>query len=85
MKLGTEVGLGPGHNVLEGIQLSLKGHTPNFPPMSVVDQDATWYGGGVTSAQATLCMGIQLLRKRAQLPIFGHVYGSQTVAHLSYC
>jgi len=38
MKLGTEVGLDPGHIVLDGDQLPLKrGHSlPNFRTMSVV-------------------------------------------------
>jgi len=33
MKLGMQVGLGPGHIVLDGDQ---KGHSPHFRPMSVV-------------------------------------------------
>ena len=38
MKLGTVVGLGPGHIVLVGAQLPppKKGTAPNFRPMSVV-------------------------------------------------
>ena len=39
MALGTEVGFGPGHIVLDGDPASppLKGHSPlNFRPMSVV-------------------------------------------------
>jgi len=39
MKVGTEVGLGPGHIVLDGDAATpLKGHSPapNFRPMSVV-------------------------------------------------
>jgi len=40
MKLGMEVGLGPGHIVLDGDSApsSPKGHSllPNFPPMSVL-------------------------------------------------
>jgi len=37
--LGTEVDLGPGHIVLDGSQLPLKGHrtaAPSFRPMSIV-------------------------------------------------
>jgi len=52
MPLGMELGLGPGHNVLEGTQLSppKKEAQPPFPPMFIVangwmDQDATWYEG----------------------------------------
>jgi len=38
MLLGTEIGLGPGHIVLDGDQASPKkgGTAPNFRPMSVV-------------------------------------------------
>jgi len=36
MTLGTEVGLGPGHTVLDGDRAPPKGETPNFRPMSVV-------------------------------------------------
>ena len=50
MKLSTEIGLGPGHIVLDGNPASppKRGTAPNFRPMSVVangcmDQDATWY------------------------------------------
>jgi len=48
MPFGTEVGLGPGHNVLDRDSDPQKeGIAPNFRPMSVVakrveDQDATW-------------------------------------------
>jgi len=53
MALGTEVGLGPGHIVLDGIQLpSPKGAEPSpiFGPRLLwpngwMYQDATWYGG----------------------------------------
>jgi len=38
MKLGTEIGLGPGHIVLDGVpgSSSPKGTAPDFRPMSVV-------------------------------------------------
>jgi len=52
MKLGTQVGLGSGHIVLDGTQLSLpqKGAGPQFSAISVVengwmDQDKTWHVG----------------------------------------
>jgi len=53
MKLGTQVGLGPGHIVLDGDPAPLpKGAEPlNFRPIYLLwpngwmDQDATWYGG----------------------------------------
>jgi len=34
MKLGMQVGLGPGHIVLDGDPAPPKGHTPNFRPIS---------------------------------------------------
>ena len=50
MPLGMEVGLGPGHIVLDGDQAPLPkkaAQPPNFRSMSIVakrqmDQDATW-------------------------------------------
>jgi len=55
MKLGKQVGLGPGHIVIDGdiARLPQKGsEPPNFRSISVVpkwlswmDRDATWYGG----------------------------------------
>ena len=51
MKLGMQVGLGPGHIVLNVDPAPPKGAQPtNFWPMSVVangwmDEDATWCGG----------------------------------------
>jgi len=46
-KLGIQVGLGPGHIVLDGDQAP---HPPIFGPYLLwpngcMDQDATWYGG----------------------------------------
>jgi len=48
MKLGTQVGLGPGHIVLDGNPAPPppKGHSPQFSAhICCMDQDATWYGG----------------------------------------
>ena len=51
MKRSTEVGLGPGHIVLDGDPAPLKGaQPPIFGPCLLwsngwMDQDATWYGG----------------------------------------
>jgi len=51
MKLGVQVGLGPGHIVLDGDRgpLPQRGRAPNFRYMCIVpkgwmDQYATWYG-----------------------------------------
>jgi len=53
MKLGMQVGLGPGHIVLDGTQLPLpRGALPPiFGPCLLwqngwMDQDGTWHGGG---------------------------------------
>ena len=55
MKLGMQVGLGPGHIALgeDPAPTSLKGHSPQPPvfgpyllrPNDYMDQDVTWYGG----------------------------------------
>jgi len=49
MKLGMQVGLAPGHIVLDGdpAPLTQKGHSPQFSPNLLwpngsTDQDATW-------------------------------------------
>jgi len=81
MKLGMQVGLGPGHIVLDGdpAPLPKKGtEPPNFRPISIV---AKWLDGPrchllqrQASAQATLSlMGTQLPKKKgtAPHPIFG--------------
>jgi len=43
-KLGTEVGLGPGHTVLDGdpAPLPQKGTTPNFRPNACCGETAGW-------------------------------------------
>jgi len=56
MKLGVQVGLGPGHIVLDGDPAPPSpkmGYAPNFDPFLLwpydwMDQDATWYGVGVS-------------------------------------
>jgi len=48
MKVVTQVGLGPGHIVLDGDPgpPPPKGHSPYLLwPNNSMDQDATWYGG----------------------------------------
>jgi len=62
MLLGMEVGLGPGHIVLDGdpaTPASKRGTTPILGPCLLwpngwMDQDATWCGGS-SLVQATLC------------------------------
>ena len=61
MKLGTQIGLGPGHIVLDWDPAPLPQRRAKHPifgpyllrPNGCRDQDATWYGGRTT--QATLC------------------------------
>ena len=68
MPLGMEVGLGPGHVVLDGDRSPRhrKGHSPrHFAAHVYCGQAAGWikmpFGTQKTSAQATLCyMGTQL-------------------------
>ena len=81
VKLGTEVGLGPGHTVLDGDTAPPKGAQPsNFRPMSVVangwmDQDATWYGGRPRPWPHCVRWG-------PSSPSKGHVQALQFLAHV---
>jgi len=78
MKLGTRVGLGSRHTVLDGdpAPSPQRGRAPNFWPISVV---AKWLDGSrchlvwrEASTQATLCyMGTQLHPQGAEPPVFG--------------
>ena len=52
-----------------------------------MDQDATWYGGGLGPGH-TVLDGDPAPRPERSIagPLFlAHVYCGQTVAHLSYC
>ena len=81
MKLGMQVGLGPGHNVLDGTHLPLpaqRGTAPNFGPYllwpnGLMDQDATWYEGRPRPRRLCVRWGPRApSRKRWRcLPIFG--------------
>ena len=61
VKLGMQVGLSPGHTVLDGDQLPLpkRGRAPNFPAHIHCGQTTGWIkmplGTEVAMAQATLC------------------------------
>ena len=76
MKLGMELGLDPGHIVLDGdlTPLPQRGTTPNFRPLSGMDGSRYHLVRIYALAQATLCyrvyMGIQLPPKGAHPPIF---------------
>jgi len=97
MPLGTKVGLGPGHIVLDGDPVppspEKRGHSrPIFVPCvlwsnSWIDQDATWYGGRPRPRPHCVRWGPSSpSQKRDTAAEFSaHVYCCQTVAHLSYC
>ena len=79
MKLGTEVGLGPGDIVLYGDLAPFpKGHSPPIfcPcllwPNGWMDQDATWYGDRPWSRQHCVRWGpINFPREGNSSPLFG--------------
>ena len=88
MKLGTQVGLGPGHIVLDGNPAPppQRAEAPSFRPICVV---AKWLHGSrchlvwrQASAQMTLCQmrtPIALPKKGAEHPKFWvHIYCGQT-------
>jgi len=96
MKLGMEVGLGPGHFVLDGDPAPPppKGHSPQFSAHDCCTQMAGW----IQMPLGTVSLGPgdtvldgdpahpTLTPKRGTVPQFSaHVYCGQTVAHLSYC
>jgi len=90
MKLGMQVGLGPGHIVLDGDPAPPppKGHSPPIfgpyllRPNGCMDQDVTWYGA--TPRPGRLCVRwgpCSLSPKRRQCPppqFLAHFYCGQT-------
>jgi len=92
MPLGTEIGLDPGHIVLDRDQAPpppKKGGTPSiFGPCLLwrngwMDQDATWYGGRPRSRR--LCVRWDPARpKKGHSPqLSAHVYCGQTAGCIS--
>ena len=79
MALGTEVGIAPGHIVLDGdpAPLHKRGRAPNFRPTSIVangcmDQDATWCRGRLRLTRHCGRWGPSSASpKGAEPPIFG--------------
>jgi len=82
MKLGMQVGLGPGHIVLDGTQLPLPQRgvePPIFGPYPLwpngwMDQDATWYGGRTRPRRLCVRWGPSSPPKKGaepSSPIFG--------------
>jgi len=91
MKLGMQVGLGPGHIVLDGDPAPRppKGHTHPFygpyllRPNGCIDQDATWYGGRPRHRRLCVRWGPRSpsLQKGGGVPTpkcLAHVYCGQT-------
>jgi len=88
MKLGTQLGLGPGHIVLEGDSAALPqmGTAPPifgpYPlrPNGRIDQDSTWYGGRPCPGRLCVRWGPRSPpQKGGGAPQFSaHVYCGQT-------
>jgi len=86
MPLGTEIGLGPGDNVLDAEPLPhpQKGHSPPIFgqcllwPNGCMDQDATWYAGMPLPRRYCVRWGTSSPKKGTQPPILAHVYCGQT-------
>jgi len=81
MKLGTEVGLGPGHIVLDRDPAppQPKGHSPEPPifgpcllrPNGSMDPDAIWYGGRPRPWRHCVRWGPSSPQNGDSPPIFG--------------
>jgi len=88
MKLGMEVGLGPGHFVLDVTQLpSPKGHSPQFSAHVSCGQMAGWIKMPLGREVGLGPGHIVINGDPAPPPLQGHspqIFG-QMVAHLSYC
>jgi len=94
MKIGMQVGLGPGHIVLDGDPASHppKGQTGTAPifgpyqlrPNGCMDQDATWYGARPRPRRLVLDWDPAPLPKNdAQPPKFlAHFYCDQTAGRI---
>jgi len=92
MSFGTEIGLGPGHIVLDGYLAPPKGHrspSPIFGPCLLwpngwMDQDVTCYGDIGLGPGDIVLDGDPAPSPppegAQQIPTFGHVYCGQTVA-----
>jgi len=86
MKLGMQVGLGPGHIVLDGNPAfpPPRGTAPIFGPYLLwpngwMDQDRTWHGGGPWSRpHCARWDPAPFPKKGAEPPIFGPFCSGQT-------
>jgi len=85
IKLGTEVGSGPGHIVLDGNPAPPKGYSPQFSahvlwPNGWMDQNATWYGGRPRPRRHCARWGPPQRGGGVQQPPFRPMYYGQTMA-----
>jgi len=78
MKLGMEVGLGPGHILSDGdlAPLLKRGTAPIFGPYLLwpngwISQGATWYGGRPRPRRHCVRWGPSSPLKEAEPPVFG--------------
>ena len=98
MPLCVDVGVGPGHIVLDGdpAHSSKRAELPQFLarpcllwPSRWMDQDNTWYGGRSLPRRHCARWGPSFLpsteRGTAAAHFLAHVYCGHTVAHLSNC
>ena len=97
MALGMEVGLSPGHIVLDGDQAQLpspkRGYSPQFAAYVYCGQTAGWIkmplgtDVGLSPGDIVLDEDPALLHGKgtAAAHFLAHVYCGQMVAHLSYC
>jgi len=98
MKLGTQIGLGPGHILLDGDAAPSQRRGQSPPPSPIfspcllwsngwMDQDATWYEDWPWLRPHCVTWGSSSPKRGTAPPpqFSAHVYCGQTVAHLSYC
>jgi len=80
MALGMEMGLGPGHIVLDGTEPSIFGQSLLWPN-GWMHQDATWYGGRPQPMRLCGRWGPSPLTKKGRSAKFSaNVYCGQTAA-----
>jgi len=89
--IGTEVNLGPGDVVLDGLQLSLKGAQPQFSVHVYCEQTAGWMkmplGTEVDLDPGHIVLDGDAAPRKGHRshPLFSSMSIVATVAHLSYC
>jgi len=81
MKRGTQVGLGPGHIVLDGDQAPLPKKWITAPNFRLVFGTEV----GLDAGHIVLDWDLAPHQRSTDAPFSAHVYCGQTVAHLSYC